>query len=68
MKYAYYNDDRSLMRTRNNYQAEQYDPKKPGWAPSGGYPSLRAARLNYEQATEMAYRLVNIRASWRIWI
>lgn len=57
-KYRYYNDDRSLLRVGERERSEQFAPKTAGWKP-GGYPSYRAARLTYEGAYDLAYRLVN---------
>jgi hypothetical protein len=57
-QYEYFNDDYSLLRVGPNHLPEQFAPKSMTWKP-GGIPSYRAARLNYEQARKLAYRLVN---------
>lgn len=58
MKYRYYNDDRALLRVGANEVSEQFSAKTAGWKP-GGYPSYRAARLDYQGAYDLAYRIVN---------
>jgi len=57
-KYRYFNDDFALLRLDNRGKAEQFSSKTAGWKP-GGYPSYRAAALDYQGAYDLAYRIVN---------
>ena len=58
MKYRYYNDDYALLRVGPGEKSEQFSSKTAGWKP-GGYPSYRAAQLDYQGAYDLAYRIVN---------
>jgi hypothetical protein len=57
-KYRYFNDDYALLRLNRHNLPEQFSSKTAGWKP-GGFPSLRAAELDYQGAYDLAYRIVN---------